>query len=1342
MTNQRAFPRFPLTLDVSVTIGGDVQVCRVRDYCPGGMFLLYGQHPRVAADGSDVAIQFTDPNSPSDNYQLVGKVARSMEHGMGVSFTESNQIALMVLAQLAQKQATEMQQQAQAQITGDIPAIVRRCREICDEGMNRMVGGFLETANDRLFIAAEESKSNIQQSAFFGAINELQKGKARLADEILSNMHGQLDVLDQAGFKPRTISPDSKVGQDEGLSLVDSQEFDNWLVVRSIASKVEGRMPEVLEALETRLAAVSVNPITKESNPVGPLVLASVFNQALDALVLEDMAKKAIFLVMEGIFDMELHKLYEELNTMLISHGVIPDLKKKMEVVKMPGAVDTGYVEPEEEMFEEAIPAHQPQGVPSSARQGGGSRAAGVAPAQPVPQQAAPQQAAPRQAAPRQAAPQQAAPRQAAPQQTAPRQAAPQQQPIASGPAAPRINYTRPASSAAVGAQPAAPTMHFQEMQELMHLQGSGTDTVPAAPNGYFSSGEVMQALTHLEGAVAAAERAELDAVGHARFLADTLSQLTGEDGKGLSEEDRDTVTYVGGLFSSMHQDQHLPRVVRPWLERMEVPLLKAGVIDPSMMEDAEHPARQVVNRLEQVGRHVESDKSAKRGDIHKQVEALLDAIHKRVDEDPEVFAEAVGQLDEIREGYSASYRRNVEHIVKECEQESSLNRVRDAILGALNELLGHREVPKIILSLLESGFKNLLFRTHVKEGPESESYRSYLGFIDLLTARLARREPVRAKKLADDATLLQLLPRLLAKASKDEVRNETLTNEVKSYLSGEHEAAMQYVPALTIKATHLDELHSKPEGLDMDAWQLVLDDARNLDDGTAFVYADENDGEQEVSLVWRDEGDKPPRYVFADNSGEKSLDLSLGEVANLLYHSVLARMEVRSLSVTERATYDFLQNIHNNLSRQAQHDELTGLLNRKSFERALETAYNEAIASEKSGVLGYFDLDRFNVINTTCGHSEGDKLLEEVAEILSENAGEGATVARLGGDEFGIILKGASRVEGLKRITALHDELRDIRFSCEENEFNVTASVGLAEINSSSDSSGRLLSAVDAACFTAKDQGRDNIQIHNTENTRISSRTTILEWVGRINVLFEKNLIQLRCQKIAPVQKTVNSLPHYEVLLDVHDEEGNRVPLDEFIVAAERYNRIIDIDTWVVDYVLNWLEEHRSKLNRINGISINLSGNSIGNRKFMEHVQERLSAEGFPADKVIFEVTETIAINGIENAARFMRKMKETGCRFSLDDFGSGTSSYSYLKSLPIDYLKIDGAFVKDIAKNSHDYAVVKSINEIGHTMGMKTVAEYVEDEFSFQALKAIGLDYVQGFGIEKPIPLYKLFG
>jgi diguanylate cyclase (GGDEF)-like protein len=1298
------------------------------------MFLLCNDNARAVADGTDISIQFTHPDRPADSYQLAGRIARAREHGMGISFAAPNQVAMMALAQLAEKQGISIEQGG-GSISGDVSAIVRGCREIAMDNLRRMIEGFFDSTNERMFHAAEQSASNVQQSAFFGAINELHKGKERLSAAILSQLEQRFGVLDQAGYQPPSAAPEARVKEQDALSLVDSKEFDNWLVVRSIATKVEDRMGDALEALETRLAAIAVNRIDKESNPVGPMALASVFNQNLNELVLEDEAKKGVFLVMERVFDTELRTLYDELNTMLIKHGVLPELKKTMQVVKMPGSDGgAGHAGSALAAAEDEPPAEAPS--PPRDLPGGNYRGGVAGPSQGeggTPVQHGLNAGGVRMASP--LAAQQPAGQPPVAAQPAPVQSA------ASEPVVQRLSYSRPPVAGAGSIESALPVVPYREMQELMHLRGSGVDTAPAAPNGYFSSGEVMQALAHLEGAVAAAERAELTAVGHAQILADTLARLTGEDGKGLSAADRDTVTYVGGLFTSMHQDQYLPQVVKPWLERMEVPLLKAGIIDPALLEDAEHPARQVVNRLEQVGRHVETDKSEKRDDIRRQVETLLDAIQESVDQDPEIFSEVVSRLDAIREDYHATYRQKVDRVIKECEQESSLNRVRGDILHGLNELLGKREVPKVIVTLLESGFKNLLFRTHVKSGPDSDAYKSYLSFIDLLTSRLARREPVKAKRLADDATLLQWLPRMLANASKDEKRNEALINEVKSYLSGEAQPPMQYVPALTVKSTHLDDAHSKPDDLDVDGWQLMLDDARSIEDDTDFIYATKESGKQEVALVWRDEEDRPPRYVFVDNSGEKMLDLSIGEVANLLYRRVLARMEVRDLSITERATYDFLQNIHHNLSRQAQRDELTGLLNRKSFEQVLAAAYTSAIASGRSGVLGYFDLDRFNVINTTCGHAEGDKLLKVVAEVFKQHAGDKTTVARLGGDEFAIIIEGASRIEGLKRITALHEEIRNIRFSCEENQFNVTSSVGLAEIDNSSDSSGRLLSAVDAACFTAKDQGRDNIQIHNPENTRISNRTTILEWVGRINVLFEKNLIQLRCQKIDPVHKTVNSLPHYEVLLDVHDEEGNKVPTEEFIVAAERYNRIIDIDTWVVDYVLSWLEEHRSKLNRISGISINLSGNSIGNRKFMEHVLERLSEGGFPSDKVIFEVTETIAINSIDNAARFMRKLKEVGCRFSLDDFGSGTSSYSYLKSLPIDYLKIDGAFVKDVARNAHDYAVVKSINEIGHVMGMKTVAEYVEDEFAFQALKAIGLDYVQGFGVEKPIPLFKLF-
>lgn len=886
----------------------------------------------------------------------------------------------------------------------------------------------------------------------------------------------------------------------------------------------------------------------------------------------------------------------------------------------------------------------------------------------------------------------------------------------------------------------------YQGMQELMHLQQAavtGDSAEQTMPAGYYSSGEVMQALGHLEQAVTMIDRETISALDHVHYLTQSLNEVIGGEGKALKEGDQEKVTYVGGLLSSILQDQLVPQHAKPWFSTLEIPLLKAGLLDGSLVEDEDHPARQLLNHLESIGDRLQGDDSEGAEAVRQRIEGVIGTVRENVENDENVFAKALDELESIEEEVTESYEENVAKLIAELEKEAALNRARQKILEDLNHRLGQREVPKVILELLDKGWKNLLLRTYLKSGGDSNAYQTYLNVIDQLYARLMQSMPYSKNASMSDEALQGWLERMLSIVSEDEAANADILGTIGTLLSGEstEDVSTQYVPALVSKMLS-KEHHAeadKPEGVSDDIWQLMLLDASEVENEEVFLFHN-TEGEQQAHLVWHN--DTEHRYVFVDNAGYKLLDKEIGELANLFYQGKLSRLDEKSLSVTERATYHFLQSLHGQLAYQAQHDELTGLLNRKTFEKELEEAFGEAKLGAVTHVLGYIDLDRFNVINTTCGHADGDILLSRVAHVLKDTLGEGAVLGRLGGDEFGILLKSCSRTHGLKMITEVHDAIRDMQFVCENNEFKVTASIGLAEINELSDSSGRLLSAVDAATFTAKDMGRDNIQIYNTENERISSRRNILDWVGRINVLFDKNLIQLRCQKIQPLHATVNSLPHYEVLLDVKDEEGNTVPLDEFIVAAERYNRIIDIDTWVVDYVLNWMDERKDKLDRLSAMSINLSGSSLGNRKFMEHIEQKLSRPGFPATKVCFEITESIAINNLDNTSRFMRKIKDTGCQFSLDDFGTGTSSYSYLKSLPIDFLKIDGTFVKDIATNSHDYAVVKSINEIGHAMGKSTVAEYVENEFAYEALKQIGIDYVQGFGVEKPIPLYKLFG
>ncbi len=1392
--NKRSAPRFPVNLEVMASYSGQpAQPCQVRDYCSGGIYLLCDRSKVQAASakvGGALVVEFADPlNSQNGVHHLEGKITRFDTNGMGISFTQANAKAIIALSKLAASQSAAGDGVGGSVVAAEtygqdtVEQIIKSISTKSWDAMAEMLRLFFERAKNELFDAAGQSGSNTKQSGYFGAMNELRKGRDNLSQEFLNSLNEQFEILTTPGYRNRFAQEAEAQG---GLSIMESDELDNWLAVRAMSSKLEEHMGESLEALETRFEEVSANPITLENNPAGPFVISSIFREMLSRIVLEEEPRKFLFGVMEKVLSGKLRDLYDTLNELMIAHNILPILQKEMSVVRTEG--DYG----EEDDVEDELPpstSGQRRGNRTAVPLSGAPRSApppsGRVPGggfQPPPQQQGDGYQPPSQGY--QPPPQgyQPPPQgyQPPPQGYQPPPQGGDYQPPAQGyqppppggqpmpgghpmPAqarAPRaaptgvnpISYSRPKgmASAASAPMPVAPTGgampssggYSHAVQELMRMQYPANEQeggIEAPPRGYFSSGQVVQALDKLSQAIGSLDGRSMDSMEHINYLANAVSETVGEAGKAMSATDQEAVTYVGGLFGSISQDHLVAEHARPWFSRLEVPLLKAGILDSSLLDDDSHPARELLNRLEDIGDLLQNDESPLAKEAKKQVEGVLKKIDKRVEKDPEVFAEALTELEEVQEKVEENYEEKITKLIEQCEQEKEIDDARETILDELNKRLGQRDVPVVVLHLLDSGWKNLLLRTLMKSGADSAAFKTYLNVVDMLTSRLTSSKPYKDDAKMSDENLVEWSSRMLGMVSNNEKKNNLILRELAKDLTGKSTTLPEtkFVQTLIAKTKDKHDV-VKPEGVSDDIWQLMLEDARYMDDRESFQYKPKGGKSVGVNLIWRD-GNK--RYVFADNLANRALDIELGEVANHIYSKTLVRLNEKDLTVTERAIYSFLQSMHKQIAFQANHDELTGLLNRKSFETELDKLVADARSGKVTHVLGYFDLDRFNIINTTCGHADGDKLLVKVSEVLRDTLKDKAIISRLGGDEFGILVTNSSRTRGLKMLTEVHDNIRGIRFACGNNEFKVTCSMGVTEVNETSESYGHLLSAVDSATFTAKDNGRDNIQIHNVENERISSRRHILDWVGRINVLFEKNLIQFRCQKIAPVHRTINSMPHYEVLLDVQDEEGNKVPLDEFIVAAELYNRILDIDTWVMNYICDWVEERKSRLDKISNLSVNLSGSSFGNPHFMDQVYQRLAKPDFPANKICFEVTETAAMDNLDMAARFMKKLKETGCKFALDDFGSGTSSYAYLRSLPIDYVKIDGAFVKDIANNTNDYAVVKSINEIGHVMGMQTVAEGVEDEFAFQLLHDIGLDYVQGFGVEKPIPLFQLF-
>lgn len=426
-------------------------------------------------------------------------------------------------------------------------------------------------------------------------------------------------------------------------------------------------------------------------------------------------------------------------------------------------------------------------------------------------------------------------------------------------------------------------------------------------------------------------------------------------------------------------------------------------------------------------------------------------------------------------------------------------------------------------------------------------------------------------------------------------------------------------------------------------------------------------------------------------------------------------------------------------LSYQASHDPLTGLVNRREFDRRLEAALQSAAREGKQHVLMYIDLDQFKVVNDTSGHTAGDQLLSQLSTLLQAKIRDSDTLARLGGDEFGVLLDSCSVAKGEAIAESLRQLVTDFRFAWDEKIFHVGASIGLVAIDAESGSSAGLMSAADAACYMAKDEGRNRIQVFQGADNS-GRKFGEMQWISRIQAAMADRRLHLYYQTMHPLTQC-DGTEHAEILLRLEDEQGLMVSPMAFIPTAERYNMMPAIDRWVITNTLEWLADHPlSRQNRAHTFAINLSGQSLGDKQFLQYVLDEFGRTRVTPSQICFEITETAAIANIGRAQSFISMLKAIGCSFALDDFGSGMSSYSYLKNLDVNFLKIDGAFVKDLAHDPVDYAMVESINRIGHVMGLQTIAEFVEDDLVLEKLREIGVDYAQGYSIHRPEPLFLL--
>jgi diguanylate cyclase (GGDEF)-like protein/PAS domain S-box-containing protein len=475
---------------------------------------------------------------------------------------------------------------------------------------------------------------------------------------------------------------------------------------------------------------------------------------------------------------------------------------------------------------------------------------------------------------------------------------------------------------------------------------------------------------------------------------------------------------------------------------------------------------------------------------------------------------------------------------------------------------------------------------------------------------------------------------------------------------------------------------------------------------------------------------------ALRQGSGERLLHGRRGSVSTITHTSapILAAGERLLGNVLVFQDVTPLRNMAQEMAYHASHDPLTGLINRREFELRLSQALDGAQKRGEQHVLLYLDLDQFKVVNDTCGHRAGDELLHQLSVVLQGHLRRTDVLGRLGGDEFGVLLHNCPLDVGERIAEGIRAAVKAFRFTWEHNTFVIGASIGVVPIGAMDASVGEVLSAADVACYTAKELGRNRVHVYEAKDADLMRRQGEMQWITRITDAQEHQRLVLYYQEIARISGDDDGMRHLEVLLRMRDEQGRIVPPDAFLPAAERYNLMPSLDRWVIEHAFDWYQ--------VNGTpnlvcSINLSGTSLNDTGLMPFIRTQLERTGVPAQGICFEITETAAVANLAAASALIQELRAMGCQFALDDFGSGLSSFGYLKNLPVDTIKIDGSFVRDIATDPVARAMVSAINTLAQVMGKQTIAEFAEDEKILAELAEIGVDYAQGYRVGKPAPL-----
>ncbi|RPH44522.1 MAG: DUF1631 family protein [Burkholderiales bacterium] len=810
-------------------------------------------------------------------------------------------------------------------------------------------------------------------------------------------------------------------------------------------------------------------------------------------------------------------------------------------------------------------------------------------------------------------------------------------------------------------------------------------------------------------------------------LLAAASAPATGDAGPALSERlspalaalalapaQRRTIESATGLIGRALSEPDADSVIRRLLRRLEAPLLRLALRDPSFLESREHPGRRLVDLIEQCSIATDDHGRFEDPKLDRLLGRMVERVAADAGRDPALLERNARLLERLLGPIRDARRRRVERLQQAFEAREGIRAARRRVDAAIAYRLGARPVPAAVQALLEVGWTQHLTLVEIRgdatAGAGARAVETLVRLVDALSGDRGI-DPAQARALLH----AEVEPTLRAVGTEPDRIDACLYG-----LSAALDALERQEPVVEMGL--LPSPPTEPELAEAD-----LAFTRRLCVGD-WWWLDEGDMTRAMQLVWTS---TPPRACgFASRSASERHELTLGAFARAVESGRMRPCTDRDRPLLERSELDLLDEGWQALRQRTQCDPVTGLPNRRAFLHLLARSEGGATAHADERWIGLVQFDTLRIVGARCGVDAAESLLRELVARTREALGPDARLASHGDDTLAFAVPARGDADGEAVAAALLERLRDHPFEHGAERYRIGVHVGLARFAAGRLEPEEAIGRAESACAAAREQGRNRVQIHERSSRELRSQESLTDWAGRLDRLLEGDGLYLRCQRIEPIGDDATLVPYYEVLLGIESAGGAADPM-QFVSTVERLKRSHELDLWVIRRTFDWIDANPVAFDAIGGFAINISPRSLDSPEILRCLHERLGRLGPDAAKLTFELTESSAIECYGAAQDFIRQVRRHGCRLSLDDFGSGFASYAHLKNLRTDAIKIDGSFVRDIATNPDDLAMVRSMHEVARSLGMRTVAEYVETHEVLEILRTLGIDYAQGWAI-----------